>query len=475
MLGFCGLWRYLTHRVPEQPTPKTLPSRFLQLSALGIALVLVSGPLAYSVLLSMALAFVVAALVDRGCRDLFCRGWLTLRATPKLTTYTLGVFAGAVVLLSTAFAWHFEGLAATAGLVTQWLDGFVRWPDSLRPDYPILILMFYEPLILLTGGVGVALATARGSPFSRVMTLWSIAALILALIRPGRSPGDVLIILLPLACLGGVALEALFGGLRRRGHWLNEGLYLVVTLPLWAYLLINVATYSSRSAQYSHIDLPLINFSVPTFLGLAVVAAFLLFFLAVGIASIQGLGPALRGLGLSAIIAALCATIAAGWGVSQNRSTDPRELLVLEPTATDMQLLKDSLSRVSRTHSGDAHAIDLTVLTDDPALNWVLRDFRQTQVFEPSEVPAATSAVIAPQVLGVPPLAGDYLGQSFALRRRWEGDSLACRRNTIQIGFDQVPQLDCSALADWILFRRSPEQPTEEQVVLWLRQDLVGW
>jgi hypothetical protein len=114
-------------------------------------------------------------------------------------------------------------------------------------------------------------------------------------------------------------------------------------------------------------------------------------------------------------------------------------------------------------------------LANDPALRWVLRDFYQARFAEPSETAAITSAVVAPQALGTPSLGGDYFGQSFALRRRWETDDLLCHWNIVQIGLDQVSQLDCRALADWLLYRRSAEQPMEDQVVLWLRQELLGW
>jgi hypothetical protein len=117
----------------------------------------------------------------------------------------------------------------------------------------------------------------------------------------------------------------------------------------------------------------------------------------------------------------------------------------------------------------------LTLLTDDPALAWLLRDFHQARVGDPSDTPASTSAVIAPETLGTPPLGGEYVGQGFPLRRSWWPQDLGCHWTTVQLGFDEVPQLDCSALAKWLLYRSNPQPPTEERVVLWLRQDLLGW
>ncbi len=438
----------------------------------GTALMLVSSPLAYSALLSVGIALLLIALADPQNRKRLRRGWTALRTMPRLTSYLLAALLGSLVLLSTGFAWHFEGLAAASDLLPQWLAGFVRWPDSPSLIYPVLILLFYEPLIALVGGVGVALAFVRGNPHSLFTALWSIAALLLALIRPGHSAGDVLLVLVPLACLAGLALEALFQGLRRRGHWLNECLYLVVSAPLWAYLAINLATYSSRSGSYTYINLPVINISLPTYVSLVGVAVLLLLVLAMGIGFVQGPGPALRGLGLS-MLALLLYTISTSWGVSQTRPADPRELLMLEPTATEVQLLRESLARASIERYGDAHAIDVTMLTDDPVLNWVLREFRAVRVTDLTETPSRTLAVIAPTTLGTPPLGGSYIGQSFPLRRRWRTDSLACGWIQAQTPFDQMPQFECGSLVEWLGFRRSRDRPVEEQVVLWLRQDLA--
>jgi len=476
LLCTVGLLHFLSnHQSPitnlQYPISNTLSPYLLPL---GLALMLVSSPLAYSALIALGAALLLVTLIDVQGRAQIKRGWATFRAFPNAPLYMLGVFLGSFVLLSTAFGWHFGGVAAAADLLPQWVDGFVRWPDSVNLVYPAFILAFYEPLILLMGGVGVVIATFQGNAGSLFMALWSVVALLLALIRPGRGPGDILLVLVPLACLAGLALDMLVEGLRRRGHWLNEGLYVAVSLPLWAYLVINLVTYSSRSGQYSDINLLFLRLSMPTYLSLVIATAFLLLVLAVGIGLVQGFGPALRGLGLSTTLALFLFTISTAWGVSQNRPADPREPLVLEPTATEVRLLRDTLSRVSSERQGDAHAIDLTLLTDDLALQWALRDFRQAHVAALSETPSLTSAVIAPQALGTPPLAGTYVGQSFPVRRRWETDGLACSWNPVQIGFDQARQLDCSSLVDWLVFRRSRERPAEDRVVLWLRHELVN-
>ncbi len=394
--------------------------------------------------------------------------------------YALGALVGGLLLLSTAFAWNIEGLAAAAHLPTAWTRGFVRWPDSLSAGYPVLILFVYEPLILLAGGAGVVLATMRRShATARFMATWSVAALALALIRPGHGPGDVLLILVPLACLGGLACKALVTARRSLGYsnqpaWLNPGIFVVISMSLWLHLALNLANYIHRPWQHTALSLPLVNLSLPTYLSLALMSIVLLLFLAIMASAAQGPGPTLHGLAISTTLALLCFTVAVTWGVSQTRPADPREALVIEPTSPDVRLLRDSLIRLSNEHRGGALGIDLTVLSDDPALAWTLRDFSQLRFADTARGALSTSAIITRQALGTPELGQEgYIGQDFALRQRWEPTGLNCRRNLAQDGPDQVEQLDCKALVEWLLYRRSPTEPAQERIVLWVRQDLV--
>jgi predicted membrane-bound mannosyltransferase len=474
MLCIGGTGRLLAHaRNAQQDSARQLVQSMV-IGASGLALMLSAGPLGYSATIAIALALGLLAVIDPIYRDQLSTSWARIRQTPNLAYYGLGSFAAAFFLLSTAFSWHYGGLAAAADLVSQWLTGFVRWPDSLGPGYPGALLITYEPLILVASLAGVVLAAKRRDPMPRFFALWSLLALVLSWLRPGRGPGDVLLVLIPLACLGGLALARLIDSTRQHGHWANEGLFLAVTLPLWAYLLINLANYTSQPGEYSQFSLLVINVSLPTFLSLAIVSGFMVLVIAAGIGFVYGPASAMRGLALSATVALFVYTVATSISLSQQRANDPRELLVRDPTASETRLMVETLAHVSNKRSGDDYAIDLTVLSDDPALSWLLRDFKQARLAEPSGTPSFASIVVAPQTLGTPALGGEYVGQSFPLRRRWGPESIGCQWNQVQLGAEQVTQLDCNALASWLIYRRSPDPPTEEKVVVWLRKDLVG-
>jgi hypothetical protein len=474
MLCIGGMGRLVAQTRTTQPSSGQQLAQSMVVGASGLALMLAAGPLGYSATITIVLALGLLAIIDPVSRDQLSATWAWIRQTPNLTYYGLGSFAAVFVVLSTAFSWHYGGLAAAADLVSQWLSGFVRWSDSLGPGYPGALLVTYEPLILFTSIAGVVLAAKRRAPMPRFFALWSLLALVLSWLRPGRGPGDVLLVLLPLACLGGMALAHLTDSTRRHGHWANEGLFLAVTLPLWIYLLINLANYTSQPGEYSQFSLVVIRVSLPTFLSLAIVSGFMVLVIAAGIGFVYGPASAMRGLALSATVALFVYTAATSIGLTQNRANDPRELVVRDPTASETRLMVETLAHISNKRSGDDHAIDVTVLSDDPALSWLLRDFKQARVTEPSGAPSSASIVVAPQTLGTPALGDEYFGQSFPLRRHWAPQSIGCQWNQVQLGVEQVTQLDCNALASWLIYRRSPDPPTEEKVVVWLRKDLAG-
>jgi hypothetical protein len=118
--------------------------------------------------------------------------------------------------------------------------------------------------------------------------------------------------------------------------------------------------------------------------------------------------------------------------------------------------------------------VDVTLLTDEPALAWVLRDFQSARVSGAEGTLALGSAVIAPQATGPLPFAGKYIGQSFALRRIWRTQDLTCHWTPLQLGAQAISRLDCSSLINWLIYRRSSQERAEERVVLWVKRDLFN-
>ncbi len=108
-------------------------------------------------------------------------------------------------------------------------------------------------------------------------------------------------------------------------------------------------------------------------------------------------------------------------------------------------------------------------------MEWTVRDFRSVGSSEDEDSSILPSAVITLKALGRPAVGEEYVGQSFPLRKTWTPESLGCQWNLVQLEFDQVRQLDCRRLVEWLLFRRIPQEAPAEEVVLWLKKGLVSW
>ncbi len=471
LLLVAGLWRM------ADETKEPLSSLILAVPALGLGLILSSSPLAYSALIALvgalALLLGTAQSADPDAYPRFRQVWARL-GQPAHLKLGLALFAGGLTLLSTAFVWNVGGLGAMADLFVRWLDGFVIWSDDLGWGYPFTLLLAYDFMILLLGGIGVLIALLRLRPSGLYLIFWAGVSLLLALVRSGHGPGDVLLALVPLACLGGVALEGLAHALRREGRWRDEGLILLISLPLWAVLWANLTRYVAAPYQLVETS-ALFQVDFPTRLGRVILMAFLLLLVLGVFGLLQGSASALRGAGLSLVIVLTLSTWAAAWGASHARPADPRELLLVEPTSPQVRLMRASLERLSNDHYQAAHAIDLTVQApaDEAALlAWYLRDF-PTLFVDRLGPEVSSPAVVGPQPPPTPNLGPDYIGQTFVLRRSWRPLELGCKTTPVStLRGEQVGILDCSGLFRWLLYRQSPPQPEEQAVVLWVREDL---
>ena len=80
-------------------------------------------------------------------------------------------------------AWEIvaQGFSSVPSL--EKLSGFLEASNNLKPGFPVLVMFFYEPLILHAGAAGAILAFARLGRFNRFLALWSLSALVLAVVR----------------------------------------------------------------------------------------------------------------------------------------------------------------------------------------------------------------------------------------------------------------------------------------------------
>ena len=429
---------------------------------IGLAVALTAGPGAWGLLLGLLLALAGGLWIWREQVP-----WIWPMIRPALrrgaTVAGLGVLA-----LGTGLGLHPAALADVGQAALAWLARFGPASGGSAPP-PLLLLVVYEPLLLLAGLAGLAMAVRRRHGMGLLWTFWAAVGAVQLAVMPGREPADLLWLLLPLAGLGGLAVDELARSLLTQGHWLNEGLYLPVSLLLWAHSGLSLARYA--------------RLGDPKDLALAGLALLLQVFLTAtfgfavsvpgpeedpAVAVRRGLITALRAGAASLGLVLLLVTWSIGWRLSHRLPADPRELLVESPTAVEVRVLVGVMEQTSMLNTGGEAALPVTFLDEaDPALTWALRRFEQEVASEglyvrlvenddPNLYPEGANRpplIVAPADKPIPP---GYFGEVFTLRRTW------------------VPLWGGHQTARWWLYRESAVPPAAvEQVALWVRDDLA--
>ncbi len=471
------------------------------LSALGLALAVTASPSAYGFLLPLALSALIArkaqgagGRMQEAGSETQDAGRMTQDARRKTQHATrntsrvfrdwlsIPIFLFAALSLSTGLGWNPSGLGAAGDLLWAWITRFgPALGPAASPDAqlaPLALVAMYEPLTLVFGLGGLVWALRRGVPglrscarsrFGAWLGLWALLAILLLALMPGRAPLDVLWLVLPLALLSGLAVEALAQGLRERGEWLSEGLYVPVVVVLWSYLYLMLAHYTVYGEASD--------------LALAVLVVSLQLVLAAIFALAMRLDAAVRAMAVATGVVLLALTCSVGVGLAYVRPADPREPLVRAPTAEGVRDLVSTLRDLSWRETGIPAALPVTVLETQPAslpwaLAWYLREFAAatnlpttnlpTTNLPTTDLPFLITAHSSLEEPSLPePLRGDpYVGQDFVLQHSWDRAQVAC--------VWQWP-LQCRGLANWLLFRASPALPVVEQrAALWLLDASTG-
>jgi hypothetical protein len=296
----------------------------------------------------------------------------------------------------------------------------------------------------------------RKRRFGVLLGLWIGLGFFLLVAFPPQVPAGAMWIILPLALLGGVTVEAVMSGWRSIRGWRAEWVYGFITGALWVYLYLRFSSYGLKGDP---LDLVVgIIASVSPLLLLALAA--LVFALISGddrvVAAeiIRGARSALRGVIVSTGIVLLAATFSVGWGVMQVRPADPRELLVYEPTAPDVRDLVQALRDLSWRETGLPTTLEFTYEAQpDSVLTWYLRDFtaaRRVDSLQGLEVGEQGTVIVTLDREWVPGLREgvDLVGQDFVLRRSWNLSQISC-------ALEWPP---CNEAVEWLI-QRIPVPP----------------
>ena len=405
---------------------KGSPGQDLAWAAAGAGLALASGEHSLTGLVTLALGGLLLSLWDRrrlaragqeaGRKRRKSPGWISLTGLQQASPAArrLGLLVGGLVLF---------GLSAGAGLLPSGLsglpEGVAAWaqgwtaPSGYRLLPFLAMLPLYEPLALVFGLVGVRLSASASDGQPRLEAAWAAASLLLLLIYPGRSPLDLIWVVLPLALLGGRAIVALVEELPQIEAWPAVGGFGAAAVVLVAYAALQIAGYVTGALSF---DVQL-DFALQ--LGLAalglVLALLALLFLGWG----WSWRSALQAAGLAGLALTGAVTLSAAWHLNFTPvAATAGELWRREVSTPGLRLLGHSLQMVSQAQTGSTDALPVRVLSPaTPGLAWELREFRAASDDPQGQAPQAVLMPVGDQL---PALAEDYLGQSFTIGERWD-------------------------------------------------------
>ncbi len=421
-----------------------------------LALALISGSGIYTLILIFGIAGVAWQVTRRAPANLFS-------ALSDWKNIGIIVLAG-IIGVSTLLLYKPANLSTVGELFSTWLLGFgtTQGTSPTTWQLPFQILIFYEGLALLVGLGGLTLAASREDGFGLFLGFWALATVLITSLRPGRTPYDLVLAIVPLACLVGNVVESLAQSLsaKRAGPLdLAAGAAWLITTVFGLLTLANYALNPTMQQAVGPAEKPWLMLPL-TLVGLLLALALNMIVLLIMFTLVDIERP-VRNYVLVLLIIMAASTWASGWGAAQVRPDDPRELLAgTHPTSLSLRLMLETLETISAEQTGDPYAMPLVAIARSPAeaslLAWSLRQFPQASIVSTLDPLSAPYVVVTP-LDATPELASQYTGQDFALYTTWTWQR--------------------HSLADslrWVFYRWSPEAPQAgERLVVWVRQELA--
>ncbi|MEM7031737.1 MAG: hypothetical protein AAF629_19440 [Chloroflexota bacterium] len=412
----------------------------------GVVILLLSAPSQFTVWVMIILLVLYLFVVDRDL-GLFLQGRL---AYSDLNLGQIGLVSlGLIVLIGTSALFNLTGLGAIADLFNVWLGqfGVSLQPDTVLPT--LLLLLFYEPLVVIFGLVGVVLSFRESRSFDQLLVIIFGVTILLDLLMSGRQGGQILIALVPLTLLASRPIATILTGFWTEGQIEVEGLFVCFGLILVSFVYISLASWSKCMPNVS-IPGCETAWILPPAGALLIVVWFIMFW------QYYTLSTAWRGLGILTFVVATVLSIGASWRLNYAPLKDlSLQPMVAEAPATRFVTLLDDIGRISAERRSDPTQIDVALLgVDSPTFRWYLRDFSAVRSVAGFAEARGTSLILAPPEAGHP-FEDTYTGQDYALTNRWQMTAL--------VGKQWIR---------WYLFRFLPEQLpiANEDVVLWVRK-----
>jgi hypothetical protein len=410
-------------------------------------LALLSGPSIWFGLLGLVLAWALSTVIKKALPSPAIvivddgQGFSYNEAAQKINIRkALAWGSGTLLILGSLFILSPQGLSAFVMSFVESLRGWwilsdvSLWRLSLSlPAYEILPLGF--------GIAGAVRGIIKRERLSIHLSIWALAALVLALIYPGKQTGDLTWVLLPLWALTGLELGRHFD-LKGRNPWELGGVFtLVVTLVIFGWLDLAGVTSMDLGSEQARMRLYLL------------IAVFVLIGLSLLLAG-AGWSPAIARLGgvWGGVMVLGLFTLAMSTGAAGLREPLTVELWQPEPRTGRVDVLLKVANQISDLNRGYNNQLPLTILAvDSPALHWLFRDWLVQDVI--ALTPDSNPELVISSI-GELNLAADYRGEALPL-------------NEVADWSHATP----SNWLKWFIYRQMPI--LREEVILWVRSDLM--
>jgi hypothetical protein len=368
------------------------------------------------------------------------------------------IYGGVTILLAgTMFLLAPNGLSAWLNSLPVYLSGWAR-PSGVSAGRLLFALLAYQPLALLFGLTAFARGWVQRRKRYIRLSLWFLAALLVASFFPARQVGDLAWTLIPLWTLAALELSnhtRIFIGERREVAGMAVLILILLTFAWLDYAGIaldplNPVNLTSNAVQVG--GRVLFDGLPPTRYVLLVSVLLLLVVCIVMV----GLGWSVRTARLGSVWGLVAAlglySLGMAWGATGLRTPDGWELWWPDKMPAQAALLLQTVNEQSEWSTGNTTSQEVTLLEiDSPGLEWLLRGriLRKVSALDLEEAPAI---VISPQTDALNlPIA--YRGQDFSWRR--------------------APQWDIAGIYEWIRWSVFRDLPYEaETVIVWVRNDL---
>jgi len=348
---------------------------------------------------------------------------------------------GAIFIFGTMFFLFPSALGSLTSILPSYIQRWGTIPETSISQL-LVILVFYNPVVLIFGVVAIFHAWRNKDAFSQWLSLWAGVSFLLTIFYPGRDVFSWMWFLVPIWALASIEIAKYFR-LEEAELLPSIGQALLLFL-LMALGWINLAGLSMTGGGLETTQLRWAIIAGTIILG--------------GVTTLLiGLGWSVRtaqqGLVWGLLLGLGFYGLSMTWGVSQLRPNGERELIGVPPVAGNANDLQVTLGDLSEWRTGMRDTLDVVLTTSSPSLIWEMRNWSEARFLPSVPVGELPSVIINKDDQPEPNLSIGYRGQDFAwwVFPGWESP---------------LPE----NWPRWLVFRDAPQDTSN--IVLWARGDL---